>query len=109
MGWKPAQAWTSGQPVEGYRHFRLVLQGGKGKDRWVELEAVLNSAMRRRVPWQQLCDREQWSSGWQQLPAEEDGSDKSTPEGHPASPQDNAHGSGEGSAVNSIEDQSPRS
>ena len=92
MGWKPAQAWTSGQPVEGYRHFRLVLQGGKGKDRWVELEAVLNSGMRRRVPWQQLCDREQWSSGWQQLPAE-----------------DNAHGSGEGSAVNSIEDQSPRS
>ena len=71
MGWKPAQAWTSRQSVEGYRHFRLVLQGGKGKDRWVELEAVLDASLRQRFPWQQLRDPEQWTSGWQQIPTED--------------------------------------
>ena len=70
MGWKPAQAWTSRTPVAGYRHFRLVLQGGKGQERWVELEAVLNADTRQRVPWRELCDPQLGSSGWQQIPAE---------------------------------------
>ena len=26
MGWNPARAWTSQDPVGGYRHFQLVLQ-----------------------------------------------------------------------------------
>ena len=43
MALKPAKAWTSRQPVAGYRHFRLVLQGGKGSQRWVELAAVLDA------------------------------------------------------------------
>ena len=51
MGWRPAQAWTSQSPVAGYRHFRLVLQGGKGRERWVELEAVLDAHTRQRVAW----------------------------------------------------------
>lgn len=71
MGWRPARAWTSQSPVMGYRHFRLVLQGGKGRERWVELEAVLESGQRCRVAWSELCDPAQWSSGWQQLPAAE--------------------------------------
>ena len=72
MAWKPAQAWTSCQAVAGYRHFRLVLQGGKGRQRWVELEAVLDPESRVRIAWRDLNDREQWQSGWQQLPPDDD-------------------------------------
>jgi tryptophan-rich hypothetical protein len=72
MAWKPAQAWTSCQAVEGYRHFRLVLQGGKGTQRWVELEAVLDASTRTRIAWRDLNDRERWQSGWQQLPPDDD-------------------------------------
>lgn len=68
MAWKPAKAWTSCGPVQGYRHFRLVLHGGKGRERWVELEAVLDASTRCRAPWHELCDPERWTSGWQQLP-----------------------------------------
>ena len=42
MNWKVAQAWTSVNSQDGYRHFQVMLQGGKGDERWVELEAVLN-------------------------------------------------------------------
>ena len=76
MGWRPAQAWTSQSPVAGYRHFRLVLQGGKGRERWVELEAVLDAHTRQRVAWRELCDPTLWSSGWQQIPVEEPDDDQ---------------------------------
>jgi tryptophan-rich hypothetical protein len=49
MGWNPARAWTSQAPVGGYRHFQLVLQGGRGDQRWVELAAVLAPEHRERV------------------------------------------------------------
>ena len=49
MGWNPARAWTSQDPVGGYRHFQLVLQGGRGDQRWVELAAVLAPGYRERV------------------------------------------------------------
>ena len=30
MGWMPAKAWTSEQPLSGYRHFERVMTGGRG-------------------------------------------------------------------------------
>jgi tryptophan-rich hypothetical protein len=48
-----------------------MLQGGKGDERWVELEAVLNSKVRQRIAWSELKNRELWASGWQQLPPDE--------------------------------------
>ena len=74
MALKPAKAWTSRQPVAGYRHFRLVLQGGKGSQRWVELAAVLDAGTRARIAWRDLHNREQWTSGWQRFPPDDDGS-----------------------------------
>jgi tryptophan-rich hypothetical protein len=71
MIWKVAQAWTSVNPQDGYRHFQVMLQGGKGQERWVELEAVLDSNVRLRVNWNELKNQELWTSGWQQLPPEE--------------------------------------
>ena len=68
MGWNPARAWTSQDPVGGYRHFQLVLQGGRGDQRWVELEAVLEPGYRERVRWRDLKDRSRWISGWQSIP-----------------------------------------
>ena len=71
MVWRPAKAWTSQQPVGGYRHFELILQGGRGDQRWVELAALLAPSRRLRVSWLELNDRNRWSSGWQQI-AEDD-------------------------------------
>ncbi|MEC8442254.1 MAG: TIGR02450 family Trp-rich protein [Cyanobacteriota bacterium] len=71
MVWRPAKAWTSQQPVGGYRHFELILQGGRDDQRWVELAALLDPSLRMRVSWLELKDRNRWSSGWQQI-AEDD-------------------------------------
>ena len=63
MGWNPARAWTSQDPMGGYRHFQLGLQGGRGDQRWVELAAVLAPGYRERVLWRDLKDRsplDQW-------------------------------------------------
>ncbi|QNI84730.1 tryptophan-rich conserved hypothetical protein CHP02450 [Synechococcus sp. PROS-7-1] len=68
MSWKAAQAWTSRTPREGRRHFRLVLQGGRGAERWVELCSVLNPEVRLRLSWSELRDRSRWDSGWQPIP-----------------------------------------
>lgn len=68
MQWRPAQAWTRQQPLGRYRHFQLVMQGGSGVDRWVELRAVLAPSCRERVLWSELRDRHRWVSGWQQIP-----------------------------------------
>ena len=71
MTWKIAQAWTSVNPQQGFRHFQVMLQGGKGEERWVELEAVLDSKVRRRIAWSELKNRKYWASGWKQLPPAE--------------------------------------
>ena len=71
MNWKVVQAWTSVNPQDGYRHFQVMLQGGKGQERWVELEAVLDSNVRLRVNRNELKNQELWTSGWQQLPPDE--------------------------------------
>ena len=73
MSWKPAKAWTSVLPREGRRHFRLVLQGGRGSERWVELVSLLEPQVRLRESWQQLQDKTQWESGWQPIPPDDSG------------------------------------
>ena len=71
MSWTVAKSWTSVTPQKGFRHFRLILQGGKVQSRWVELEAVLDSSVRLRIHWNELKNQELWTSGWQQLPPDE--------------------------------------
>ncbi len=71
MKWKVSKAWTSVLPHNGFRHFMLISHGGKGLDRWVELEAVLNRCVRIRIGWNQLKNQNLWTSGWQQLPPQE--------------------------------------
>ncbi len=68
MSWHPAKAWTSRLPVDGYRHFERVMQGGRGPQRWVELAPVLAPGQRRRVAWAELRNPDLWESGWQQIP-----------------------------------------
>ena len=67
MTGRPAQAWTRQDPVARYRHFQLVLQGGRGANRWVELAAVLNPRHRERVALTELRNRSLWRSGWHQI------------------------------------------
>ena len=71
MSWTVAKSWTSVTPQKGFRHFRLILQGGQGQSRWVELEAVLDSSVRLCIHWNELKNQELWTSGWQQLPPDE--------------------------------------
>jgi len=71
MAWKPAMAWTSRHPREGRRHFRVVMQGGRGSGRWVELVSVLTPEVRLRERVRDLQDRRQWQSGWQTIPSDE--------------------------------------
>ena len=52
----------------GYRHFALLGQRGKGAERAVELQAVLERGWRLVVPLKELRRRELWQPGWQPLP-----------------------------------------
>ena len=67
---KLAQHWTSSVPQQGFRHFRVVGQGGRGAERWVELVAVLDATQRLRLWLRDLRDPALWSSGL--LPVVED-------------------------------------
>jgi len=67
-----SRSWTA-QPqrlpqTRGYRHFALLGERGKGQERAVELEAVLERQFRLVVPLRDLRDRQLWQPGWQQLP-----------------------------------------
>ena len=62
---KLAQHWTSSEPQQGFRHFRVVGQGGRAAERWVELVAVLDATQRLRLPLRDLSDPDLWSSGLQ--------------------------------------------
>jgi phosphoribosylformimino-5-aminoimidazole carboxamide ribotide isomerase len=55
--------------TRGYRHFRLVGERGRGRERRVELAAVLEPSFRLLVPLKALRDRQLWQPGWQQLPS----------------------------------------
>ena len=62
---KLASHWTSSAPQLGCRHFRVVTVGGKGSERWVELEPLLKPSLRLRLKLSLLRDRQQWCSGLQ--------------------------------------------
>ena len=62
---KLAQHWTSSEPQQGFRHFRVVGQGGRGAERWVEVVAVLDATQRLRLPLRDLRDPALWRSGLQ--------------------------------------------
>ena len=67
MRWPPNKAWTSTLLRKGYRHFVAINYGGKGKDRWVNLVAVLDGTSCLRVSWAEMKDSSMWISGWEQL------------------------------------------
>ena len=70
---KLPQHWTA-QPAalgstSGFRHFRVLGEQGRGADRAVRLQALLDPGVRLLVPLRQLRDRGLWQPGWQPLPA----------------------------------------
>ena len=71
MRWPPNKAWTSTRKNRGYRHFEVRQYGGKQSERWIELYPVLKKELQIRVPIAELKDKNEWVSGWQQLPEEE--------------------------------------
>ncbi len=72
MNWPPNKAWTSIEPVLGYRHFIAINYGGDGIDRWVNLVSVLDGNARLRVLWKELKITSRWKSGWLYLPKGKD-------------------------------------
>jgi phosphoribosylformimino-5-aminoimidazole carboxamide ribotide isomerase len=67
-----ATAWTA-QPAllgqtQGYRHFALLGERGRGAERAAELQAVLEPGWRLVVPLRELRNRQLWQPGWQSLP-----------------------------------------
>ena len=54
--------------IGGYRHFRLLGERGRGRQRAAELVAVLDASFRLVVPLRDLRNRELWQPGWQPLP-----------------------------------------
>ena len=72
MKWPPTRSWTSNKKREGYHHFELKQFGGKGDNRWVELFPVLNTKVNLRIGWSELKNKAEWTSGWKQLPKDED-------------------------------------
>ena len=76
---KLPDAWTA-QPERaersgGFRHFAVLGQRGRGRERIVELQAVLDPGYRLLVPLGELRDRDAWQPGWQRLPQEQAPSD----------------------------------
>lgn len=68
-------AWTAqlerSQRSDGYRHFAVLGQRGRGRERTLELQAVLDPGYRLLVPPGELRDRDAWQPGWQRLPQEQ--------------------------------------
>ncbi len=71
MRWPPNKAWTSASKIEGYRHFEAKRYGGQKEERWVELFPVNDKNVLIRVSWSELKARNKWTSGWLQLPKDE--------------------------------------
>ena len=70
MRWPPNKTWTSTNKREGYRHFEVNQYGGKREGRWIELYPVNNKKLLIKVHCSEL-ETELWTSGWIQLPQEE--------------------------------------
>ena len=59
--------WTAaeGHPDRGgFRHFRVVAQRGRGAERRIELQALLEPGFRLTQTAGQLGDASLWRSGW---------------------------------------------
>jgi phosphoribosylformimino-5-aminoimidazole carboxamide ribotide isomerase len=73
MAPKLPQHWTAQPPALagscGLRHFRLLGEQGRGRERAARLQALLDPAVRLLIPLQQLRDRRLWQPGWQSLRA----------------------------------------
>ena len=67
MRWPPNKTWTSTRKREGYRHFEVNQFGGKGSQRWIELYPVLKKGLSIRITIDELKNKNEWESGWQQL------------------------------------------
>lgn len=69
---RPSPAYTAQPAVRsstrGFRHFRLIGERGRGRQRAVELAALLEPGFRLLVPLAHLRDRQLWQPGWQSLP-----------------------------------------
>ena len=65
MNWPPNKAWTSKYLHKGLRHFVAINYGGEGKNRWVNLVAVLDGEARFKISWSDLQDTSNWISGWE--------------------------------------------
>ena len=74
MRWPPNKAWTSTYKREGYRHFEVKSYGGQKKERWVVLSPVNNKDIVIQLKWSELQMLSEWTSGWLQLPNDEDSS-----------------------------------
>ena len=72
MRWPPNKAWTSVRKREVYHLFEVKQFGGKGKERWVELFPVVKKDVFFRVLWSELKINTEWTSGWLQLPENQD-------------------------------------
>lgn len=93
---KLSAAWTC-QPARAagcgaYRHFALLGLRGRGRERTLELQAVLDPTFRLLVPERELRDRSAWLPGWQRLPPQ-DGAGTSAERRSP--PQHTASGGGD--------------
>ena len=68
MKWPPTNCWTAPKTINGNRHFYIKTFGGKKDKRWVELFPTKDKKNIFRISWLEL--REEWSSGWLQIPKE---------------------------------------
>ena len=81
MSWPPKKAWTSVKPLNGFRHFVAINYGGKSKDKWVKLVAVLDGNTILRISWIEMQDSSKWLVGWPELPSYSLGDDQKTKSG----------------------------
>ena len=49
MNWPPSKSFTSTRNRMGFRHFVAINYGGQGKNRWIQLIAVLDGKAKVKV------------------------------------------------------------
>lgn len=59
--------WTSGQKIDGWRHFQVINRKNQGKWVYAEMVASCDSTVRFWINAKLLQDRSNWQPGWQSL------------------------------------------